>query len=525
MNGRAPGPVRREAWVAAMRDLSLRARVSMLLAGLTVVLVVVGVVCTVAVGRTRDIDHDLEARLHPAATYTQKLSIDYLNQLVAVRGFDIAQTPAFEKNFTNASTDAANDLGTLQGMITSAASKAHLATVVALHKTWLEQSANPQIAAVKAGDDAKAQAGVTSGAGAGTFLKVRAALTVLTTDVNADVVDAAKRSRQATQDVYAALVVGAAALLIAIIVAGWLLRRWVLIPTAALQGQLRRVADGEYDEQIVGSGPPELAAVAADAELMRGRIVTELERSRQAIEALYQSGPVVTGLREELAATPALQLPGIALHGVLSPAEGVLAGDWYDAVPLPAGRTALLIADVSGHGAAAGLVALRVKLALTSALSLGLGPADALAHATGTFAGEEERFASCVVVVIDPVQRQVTWSNAGHPPPLLVTPGVDADHLELAPTGPLLSFFAGEWREETVSFLPGQLLLGYTDGLAEARDERGRQFETAGILAALHDLRDASPLAAVVACLAAVRNHAVDLRRDDVTVVAVTLEG
>ena len=507
-----------------MRDLSLRLRVSLLLAGLTVVLVVVGVVCTVAVGRTRDIDHDLEARLHPAATTTQLLSIDYLNQLVAVRGFDIAQTPAFETNFANASTDAAKHLVKLQGMLRDATSRADLATVVALHATWLAQSADPQIAAVKAGDDAAAQAGVSSGAGAGTFLKVRAALTVLTADVNGDVGRAAKRSRQATQDVYAALVVGAAALLVAIIVAGWLLRRWVLVPTAALQAQLRRVADGEYGEQIAGSGPPELAAVAADAELMRGRIVTELERSRQAIEALYQSGPVVTGLREELAATPALQLPGIALHGVLSPAEGVLAGDWYDAVPLPEGRTALLIADVSGHGAAAGLVALRVKLALTSALSLGLGPADALAHATGTFAGEEERFASCVVVLIDPMARQVTWSNAGHPPPLLLTSGEEHGHRELEPTGPLLSFFAGEWREETAPFLPGQLLLGYTDGLAEARDERGRQFETTGILAALTNLRDVNPMAAVVACLAAVRNHAVDLRRDDVTVVAAMLE-
>ena len=67
---------------------------------------------------------------------------------------------------------------------------------------------------------------------------------------------------------------------------------------------------------------------------MRERIVTELDRSRQAIEALYQSGPVVTDLREVLAATPSLELTGLALHGVLSAAEGVLAGDWYDAVQL-----------------------------------------------------------------------------------------------------------------------------------------------------------------------------------------------
>jgi serine phosphatase RsbU (regulator of sigma subunit) len=294
----------------------------------------------------------------------------------------------------------------------------------------------------------------------------------------------------------------------------------------SLQEQLREVADGGYDRSITPSGPPELAAVGADAELMRERIVTELDRSRRAIEALYQSGPVVTGLREELAATPALFLPGLALHGVLSAAEGILAGDWYDALPLDGGRTALLIADVSGHGAAAGLVALRVKLALSSALSLGLGPAAALAHATGTFTGEEERFASCVVVVVDPVGQKLTWANAGHPGPLLYTPARDGEPewTELEPTGPLMSFFAGEWEELTLPFVPGQLLLGYTDGLTEARDPDGRQFEVSGILRALGELPTASPVAAVVACMAAVRSHAVDLRRDDVTVVAVAHE-
>jgi serine phosphatase RsbU (regulator of sigma subunit) len=67
--------------------------------------------------------------------------------------------------------------------------------------------------------------------------------------------------------------------------------------------------------------------------------------------------------------------------------------------------------------------------------------------------------------------------------------------------------------------------LCYTDGLAEARDEDGRQFEIEGILRALSELPSADPIAAVVACLAAVRSHAVDLRRDDVTVVAVAHAG
>jgi sigma-B regulation protein RsbU (phosphoserine phosphatase) len=129
-------------------------------------------------------------------------------------------------------------------------------------------------------------------------------------------------------------------------------------------------------------------------------------------------------------------------------------------------------------------------------------------------------------MIVDPVAEQVTWANAGHPSPLLCTPSAAGPGCaQLEPTGPLLSFFDGSWDERTLPFTRGQLLLCYTDGLAEARDERGRQFETDGILRALSELPSASPVAAVVACMAAVRSHAVDLRRDDVTVVAVAHEG
>ena len=505
-----------------MTGISLRVRVATLLAGLTVVLAVVGLVCALAVQRSRDIDGHLRNRLQRSSDAVQSLFVSYLDEETGVRGYDLTAKPDFYQPFTTGASNAAKTVTMLQQWLPDAQTRTQLGTVLALHQRWLDIAATPEHAAVQSGDLSRARSLVEAGTGKQAFDNLRVAVGVLHSNLEAQVQGARRQARQATDKVLWALAIGAAALLVGIVVAGGLLRRWVLVPTSALQRQLRAVADGGYDRRIEPSGPPELAAVAADAELMRARIVTELDRSRQAIEALYQSGPVVTGLREELAATPSLVLPGLSLHGVLSPAEGILAGDWYDAVPLAGGRTALVITDVSGHGAAAGLVALRIKLALTSALSLGLGAAAALAHAAGTFAGEEERFASCVVLVVDPVAEQVTWANAGHPPPLLYTAGEHPTWEELDPTGPLLSFFAGDWEERTRPFRPGQLLLGYTDGLAEARDAEGNQLETDGILAALSALPDASPRAAVAACMAAVRSHAVDLRRDDVTVVAVS---
>ncbi|MDX6206577.1 MAG: hypothetical protein QOF39_2634 [Frankiales bacterium] len=510
--------------MSVLRRIPLRARVAALVAGLTVVLVVVGLVTTFAVSATRDADRRLRNHLDRARDDLQTLFIAYLDQETGQRGYDLTFQASFFQPYLDGTVSADAALKSLEAALPDQETKDQLATIVSLHRAWVTDAALPQKAAADAHDVAKVRALVASGVGKAHFDQVRAAVSALRVDLDGRRAVAIKQADQAGRRVFWALGVGAAALLAAIVIAGWLLRRWVLRPTLALQRQLRRVADGGYGDRIEAAGPPEIAAVAADAELMRERIVTELDRSRQAIEALYQSGPVVTGLRAELAATPSLWLPGLALHGVLSAAEGILAGDWYDAVPLADGRTAVLIADVSGHGAAAGLVALRVKLSLTSALSLGLGPAAALAHATSTFAGEEERFASCVVVVVDPVGEQLTWANAGHPPPLLYAPGAEPDHVELEPTGPLLSYFDGDWTERTIPFHRGQLLLGYTDGLAEARDDEGRQFETEGILRALGELPSANPVAAVVACMAAVRSHAVDLRRDDVTVVAVAHE-
>lgn len=508
----------------AMRAISLRRRVAALLAGLAVVLVVVGLITTFAVAGTRDADRKLRNQLDPARDDLQTLYIAYLNQETGQRGYELTFDQGFLQPYLDGTASADAAVTSLRRELPDRETRDQLTGIVAQHQTWLDEAALPQKAAADARDLTRVRALVQSGLGKEHFDKIRGAVNTLRGDLERRRGVADRQADLASRRVFWALGVGAAMLLAGILVAGWLLRRWVLMPTLILQRQLRRVADGEYADRIEASGPPEIAAVGADAELMRERIVTELDRSRQAIEALYQSGPVVTGLREELAATQSLSLPGLALHGVLSAAEGILAGDWYDAVPLADARTAVVIADVSGHGAAAGLVALRVKLSLTSALSLGLGPAAALAHATATFAGEEERFASCVVVVLDPAAEQLTWANAGHPPPLLYTPGAPDDYVELEPTGPLLSFFGGDWEERTIPFRPGQLLLGYTDGLAEARDDVGLQFETAGILRALGELPSANPVAAVVACMAAVRSHAVDLRRDDVTVVAAAHE-
>ena len=120
-------------------------------------------------------------------------------------------------------------------------------------------------------------------------------------------------------------------------------------------------------------------------------------------------------------------------------------------------------------------------------------------------------------------QELTSHPHAGHPSALVV----DRHHrdivTELTPTGPLISSVTSGWTVTSTLFGPDDMLLACTDGVLEARDSADEEFGTAGLLAVLGGLTRWSADEAVVECREAVRRFAVDVRRDDVTCVALTL--
>ncbi|WP_432534244.1 PP2C family protein-serine/threonine phosphatase [Kineococcus arenarius] len=306
-----------------------------------------------------------------------------------------------------------------------------------------------------------------------------------------------------------------------------LVRRWVLRPLDLLSQQMLRVGGGDLQTPVGLAGPPELAAVAHSAETMRRRILDELADAVSAREALAQGQPLVAEVRDQLAAHELPTVAGWSSAAALRPAEGLLAGDWYDVLHLEDGRYAVVVADVSGHGARAGIVAIQLKRLLEAALHLAPEPDLALAMAARVFTDEAERFASCVVAVVDPDSGLVRYANAGHPAPLVLRSdgGVVRVVAELGATGPLLSWLhldvPGAWTTGTASLAPGSMLVVYTDGLTEARpsgttDELGVE----GVLAALSRLPELTPQALVDEALEVARRHSGGRARDDVTLVA-----
>jgi sigma-B regulation protein RsbU (phosphoserine phosphatase) len=288
---------------------------------------------------------------------------------------------------------------------------------------------------------------------------------------------------------------------------------------------MRRVSGGDLAAPVVVEGPPEIKRASEVADEMRRRILTELERSEASRQALEQRGPVVVGLSQQLAPRATAPLPGLRYAATLRPAEGLLAGDWVDVLPLGNDRVALMLLDVSGHGAAAGIEAMRLKTVLSTVLSFGRAPHEALAHAALGFS-EDERFATAVIVILDTVTGELRWANAGHLAPRIVpldAKSIEPDDLDmLRPTGPLLSGLTGGWRTKAGRLEVGHMLLAFSDGLTEARDAAGREFGIDGVCSALSQTTVLDVDTAVSVCLAAVRAHSANVHRDDITLLAVT---
>ncbi|WP_405014741.1 SpoIIE family protein phosphatase [Kitasatospora sp. NBC_01539] len=170
--------------------------------------------------------------------------------------------------------------------------------------------------------------------------------------------------------------------------------------------------------------------------------------------------------------------PGIEIaHRYIAASDvNEVGGDWYDVVPLPDGRAALLIGDVMGHGIAAAAVMGRLSSTVRAVARLGLPPVQVLQQLETALADlAEPMLATFLYAECDPVTGRCLVTRAGHPPPAVVTPDGRV-HLPEMPAGAPLGIGGVPFTTTELRLEPGSLLVLYTDGLVEARgrdiDER-----------------------------------------------------
>ena len=159
---------------------------------------------------------------------------------------------------------------------------------------------------------------------------------------------------------------------------------------------------------------------------------------------------------------------------------GAVAGDMYD-FHVTDQRVGLLVADVTGHGVPAALIASMTKVAFTSQANSG-GPGDVLTGMNRALSGYvESRFVTATYVSVDTGSLLVRYSGAGHPPPLLWRRATGAV-IELNGEGMLMGFDPeASYRTREMTVEHGDLLVLYTDGILEATDSRGNFFGGDGL--------------------------------------------
>jgi Stage II sporulation protein E (SpoIIE) len=209
-----------------------------------------------------------------------------------------------------------------------------------------------------------------------------------------------------------------------------------------------------------------LLALASGLTLLRNRRL-----ARQRRELLGQVGLLQAALLPELPDKLGAARASVAYRPADGPGAG---GDFYDVFPLAAGKTALIIGDVSGHGRSAlGRTAL-ARHTLRAYVEAGLEPREAVQIAGSVLTGKlQGDFVTALVAIYDAADGTLTYATAGHPPPIVIS-GAGFDPI-LAGTAPPLGVGAGTGqRQTTVPFPRGAVACFYTDGLTEARTADGQ---------------------------------------------------
>ena len=200
-----------------------------------------------------------------------------------------------------------------------------------------------------------------------------------------------------------------------------------------------------------------------------------------------------------------------------------VAGDLYDFLIADDQHAGLLIADVSGHGVPAALIASMVKMAAISQRTQAADPAALLTGMNSALFGNTQgQYVTAAYVYLDARSRKLLYSAAGHPAMLLLRGG---NVTEIAENGMLLAAVDGAgYESKSLPLETGDRLLLYTDGVVEARNAEGELFGEQSLAFALKTSARMTPSETVDHLVGAVQHWALS-QDDDLTVLVCDFVG
>lgn len=194
-----------------------------------------------------------------------------------------------------------------------------------------------------------------------------------------------------------------------------------------------------------------------------------------------------------------------------------VAGDLYDYIVADDHHAGLLIADVSGHGVPAALIASMVKLAAASQRAVAADPCQVLSGMNAALLGNtQNQFVTAAYVYLNSESRELRYSAAGHPPLLLLRNGKVR---QIEENGLMLAVFGSASYSTAVHKLEeGDRIVMYTDGIVEASNAAGDFFGEATLHDLLRSTRGLSPALTADSIISSVRRWS-RKQNDDLTVL------
>lgn len=192
------------------------------------------------------------------------------------------------------------------------------------------------------------------------------------------------------------------------------------------------------------------------------RIQAQLEIARSVqLELLPENDPVV---------------PNFDISAYVFPTEEV-SGDYYDWVKVFDDQVGIVVADAVGKGIPAALLMSFLRACLRSCVQIGYAPHIAFSKVSNLLRDsiEDNQFITAIYGLLDSTNKTFVFSNAGHNPPLLIQPDGEYRFVEYGDM-PLGMFDDIHYHQHFIRFVPGMVMVIYTDGITEAANPNGEEY-------------------------------------------------
>lgn len=260
----------------------------------------------------------------------------------------------------------------------------------------------------------------------------------------------------------------------------------------------------------------------AGLSLENQRLLHEnIEMQRMERELLFARDVQMRLLPLDLPATPGLEIAARVSFST------EVAGDYYDVLALPDGRTVFAVGDVAGKGVGAALLMSNLQASFRALSGTGLGLASLIGQINQMIHSNTsaEAYITFFVCIIDPQQKTLSYVNAGHNPPLLYRQGSPLRYLEKG--GIVLGVLPeAVYEEAEIVLQPGDRLLIYTDGLSEATSDGGEEYGDQRVAEFFQSQYNDPPEVAIDTLLEDVYRHVGgETKDDDTTLLLIEVSG